>query len=80
MTKIAISPQRVTDLYEILYGDAKWVLTAVAVNKYKFQKNPRWRMTAILKPLNRHISGTFRPILIKFGTVMHTGSQKLAQS
>jgi len=34
-----------------LYGDAKWVLTAVAVNKYKFQKNPRWRMTDILPHL-----------------------------
>jgi len=33
-------------------------------------QNPRWRTAAILKkPLNRHISATVGPILMKFGTV-----------
>jgi len=37
--------------------------------------NPRWRAAAILKkkPLNRHISATVRPILMKFGMVTHIG-------
>jgi len=35
--------------------------------------NPRWRIAAILKKklLDRHISATDRPILMKFGKMMH---------
>jgi len=36
--------------------------------------NPRWRTAATLKkPLNRHISATVQPILMKFGTMTHIG-------
>ena len=36
--------------------------------------NPRWRTAAILKkPLNRFISATVWPILIRFGTMTHIG-------
>ena len=37
--------------------------------------NPRWRTAAILKKklLNRHISATVWPILIRFGAVKHIG-------
>ena len=41
--------------------------------------NPRWRMAAILqkKTLNRHISATILPILMKFGKVTHIGPADL---
>jgi len=29
------------------------------------------------KPLNRHISATVQPILIKFGTMMHVGRHRV---
>jgi len=62
-----------TDLYEIWYADAKWGhLTAPTVKTFEFT-NPRWRTAAILKPLNRHISATVCPILMKFGMTMHIG-------
>ena len=59
-----------TDLNEIWYADATWVSQPLRPLKnwiWKIQDNgelPFW------KPLNHHISATFWPILIKFGTVM----------
>jgi len=37
--------------------------------------NPRWRAAAILKKktLNRHMSATVPPILMKFGVMTHVG-------
>jgi len=29
------------------------------------------------KPLNRHISATVQPMLIKFGTMMHVGRHRV---
>jgi len=34
-------------------------------------KNPRWQTDAILKTVNRHFSAMVRPIVRKFGMVMH---------
>jgi len=39
----------------------------------RFPTNPRWRAAAILKTVNCYISAIVRPILLKFGTMMHTG-------
>jgi len=37
--KIAICLQWLTDLYEIWYGDAKWVLTALTIKKFEFKQS-----------------------------------------
>ena len=39
--------------------------------KYQTFKNPRWQTAAILKIVERDISATVLPILVKFGTAMH---------
>jgi len=44
-----------------LYGDAKWVLTAVAVNKYKFQKKSKMAD-------DRHFKTVKSPYLWNFST------------
>jgi len=46
--KIAICLQWLTDLYEIWYGDAKWVLTTLTIKNLN-SNNPKWRTAAILK-------------------------------
>jgi len=49
ITKIAISPQRFDDLYEIWYAGAKWVSQPLRQLKISNFTNPRWRTAAILK-------------------------------
>jgi len=34
-------------------------------------KNPKWQTAAILKNVKRNVSAVVRPILMKFGTMMH---------
>ena len=49
ITKIAISPNGLTDLYEIWYADAKWVsYPPWPLTNLNFT-NPRWRTAAILR-------------------------------
>jgi len=48
-----------------------WESKMAAVAILKITKNRR--QLQFFKPLNYHISATFWPILIKFGTVMHVG-------
>ena len=61
------------DFNEILQNDGDHqVVVAGGPNTRPI--NPRWRTVAILKkPLNRHISATVRPLLIKFRTALQQG-------
>jgi len=56
----------------------KFGITIETINRPPI--NPRWQTAVILKknPLNRHISATVRPILMKFGTVHGDASWPLA--
>ena len=53
------------------------LVTAPTVKKFEFQKSKMANNCHFYKPLNRHISATVRPILMKFGRMMHIGPQKL---
>jgi len=46
-----------TDLYEIWYADAKWLSHPLQSLKYLNFTNPRWRTTAILKPVTSSYLG-----------------------
>ena len=49
MTKIVISPNGLTDLYEIWYAGAKWVSKPLRPLKPSNFTNPKWRTAAILR-------------------------------
>ena len=51
---------------------SSWVVPVGAQQIQDGGRPPFWK-----KLLNRHISATVWPILIKFGTVMHVGPQRL---
>jgi len=51
-----------------------WRNFASVIQKFNFFRNPRWRTAAVLKTVRRDISSTVSPILMKFGTVMHSDS------
>jgi len=51
-------------------------LTAQIFKKLNF-KNPRWQTAGILKTVKSPHLCNFGPILIKFGTVMHVGPQRV---
>jgi len=59
-----------TDVYEILHYYAKWVSQpSWSLKKIEFPKSKMADGRHFEKPLNRHISATVGPILMKFGTV-----------
>ena len=61
------------DFNQILQNDRDHQVVVVG-GPNKRPTNPRWRTAAILKkPLNRYISATVWPILMKFGTMTHIG-------
>ena len=62
-----------TDLYEIWYADATWVSQPVRPLKNWISKIQDGGHLPFWKKLNHHISATFWPIFITFGTVMHVG-------
>jgi len=47
--------------------------------KKSILKNPRWRTAVILKNVKCNISAAIRPILMKFGTMMHLSPPKLME-
>jgi len=49
------------------------LLTAPTVKKFEFHKSKMADGGQFENPLNRHISATLWPILMKFGTMTHTG-------
>ena len=71
---MAISQQQIErSLQKIWHDYTKWVSYCQDHKNLNFQ-NPRWRRPPFWKPLNRHISTTIWPILMKFGTLMHIRS------
>ena len=74
ITKIAISPQL---LNQFLLKFVRWckigLLTAATVKKFELHKSKMADGRQFEKPLNRHISATARPILMKFAIVMQIG-------
>ena len=61
------------DFNQILHNDRD-PQVVVACGPNRRPRNPRWRTAAMFKKkLNRHISATVWPILMKFGTVTHIG-------
>ena len=53
------------------------LLTAPTVKKFEYHKSKMADGRHFEKTLNRHISATFWPILIKFGAVMHNGPHRV---
>jgi len=59
---------------QILHNDRDYQVV-VADGPNRRPTNPRWRKAAILKKtLNRHISASVWPIVMKFGTMTYMGS------
>jgi len=70
ITKIAISTQRFDRSLQNLAPLCKMVLLTVpTVKKFEFPKSKMAEAAILKKPLNRHISATVGPSLMKFGTV-----------
>ena len=80
ITKIAISPQRFDRSLRNLVLWRKWVSYLLRSLKIWILKIQDGRQLAFWKPLHHPISANFWLILIKFGTVMHVGSQRLTWS
>jgi len=74
MRQIAISPQL---LNQFLLNFVRWckigLLTAATAKKFEFHKSKIADARQFEKPLNRYISTTAWPILMKFATVMQIG-------
>ena len=74
-TQFAISQQGIDrSSWNLAWLCKMGLLSAQNVKKLNFQ-NPRW--PTLWKLLNRHISATVWPILMKFGKVMHIGPVSL---